>query len=55
MKTNKVFVIEMKKIKECMKSTTIIWVSWYKKSAGIVTDITEDTIRDFAIEMKVLM
>lgn len=28
----------------------IIWVSWYKKSAGISTDITEDVIRKFALK-----
>ena len=27
----------------------VIWVSWYKKSAGIPTDITEDTIRNYAL------
>jgi hypothetical protein len=32
-----------------MKPTTIIWVSWYKKSAGIVTDITENEIREYAL------
>jgi hypothetical protein len=33
------------------KNTSIaIWVSWYKKSSGIKTDITEDTIRDYALE-----
>jgi hypothetical protein len=26
-----------------------IWVSWYKKSAGISTDITEDNIRGLAL------
>ncbi len=41
--------IEMKKIKQCMKPTTIIWVSWYKKSTGIVTDITENEIREYAL------
>jgi hypothetical protein len=29
--------------------TIIIWISWYKKSAGIATDVTEDVIRDFAL------
>lgn len=24
---------------------TVIWVSWYKKSSGIATDLTEDRIR----------
>ncbi len=39
----------MKKIKQCMKRTTIIWVSWYKKSAGTNTDITENEIRGYAL------
>ena len=26
-----------------------IWVSWPKKSSGVKTDITEDTIRDIAL------
>jgi len=28
----------------------VIWVSWYKKSSGVATDLTEDMIRDFALE-----
>jgi len=27
----------------------IIWVSWYKKSAGMATDVTEDVIRNYAL------
>lgn len=35
----------------CKKNNKlIIWVSWYKKSAGIKTDITEDTIRNYALQ-----
>ena len=35
----------------CKKNDkVIIWVSWYKKSAGIKTDITEDTIRNYALQ-----
>ena len=45
----RVFESHMKKIRQRMKSTTIIWVSWYKKSAGIATDITEDVIRGYAL------
>jgi len=26
-----------------------IWISWYKKSAGIATDLTEDRIRDIVL------
>jgi len=47
---NKDFEAWMKKIKMNMKPATIIWVSWYKKSAGIPTDITEDVIRNYALQ-----
>ena len=42
----------MKKILPlCKKNTAVaIWVSWYKKSSGIVTDLKEDQIRDFALQ-----
>lgn len=49
-KTNKEFEAEMTKIKPRMKPTTIIWISWYKKSAGITTDVTEDVIRNYALQ-----
>ena len=49
-KTKNNFEAEMKKIKKIMNTTTIIWVSWYKKSAGIATDITEDVIRNYALQ-----
>jgi len=46
------FEKEMKRILPLCKqnSSIITWVSWYKKSAGIKTDITEDTIRNFALQ-----
>ena len=28
----------------------VIWVSWYKKSSGIATDLTEDLLRGYALE-----
>jgi len=31
------------------KPAIAVWVSWYKKSAGIPTDITENSIRDHAL------
>jgi len=42
----------MKKLKSIIKekSKIIIWISWYKKSAGIQTDITEDVIRNYALK-----
>lgn len=29
----------------------MVWVSWPKKSSGVATNITEDTIRDVALPM----
>jgi hypothetical protein len=51
-RTNKEFEKEMKNLKPlCKKNPAIIiWVSWYKKSAKILTDITEDVIRNYALK-----
>lgn len=51
-RTNKEFEKEMKNIKPlCKKNPAIIiWVSWYKKRAKILTDITEDVIRNYALK-----
>ncbi|MES2372553.1 MAG: DUF3052 domain-containing protein [Bacteroidota bacterium] len=32
-----------------LPATAIIWISWYKKSAKLPTDITEDTIREIVL------
>ena len=49
---NMLFETEMKKLQPlCKKNPALtIWVSWYKKSARLPTDITEDTIRNFALK-----
>lgn len=51
-KNNKEFESEMKKLKAiCKKNPTVtIWVSWYKKTAKIPTDLTEDVIRNYALK-----
>lgn len=51
-KHKKEFESEMKKIKPFMKKnpTLVIWVSWYKKATKIPTDITEDVIRNYALQ-----
>ena len=51
-KNNKEFEAEMKKLKPMIAKNPkiIIWVSWYKKSAGIPTDLTEDVIRNYALK-----
>ena len=49
---NKVLEAEIEKLQSlCKKKPAIvIWVSWYKKSAKIPTDVTEDTIRNYALK-----
>lgn len=47
----KVFEREMLLLQPLWKKNTslIIWVSWYKKSAGMSSDMTEDIIRNYAL------
>jgi len=51
-KNTAAFENEMKKIRPLIKSNTSItlWISWYKKASKIPTDITEDTIRNYALK-----
>jgi hypothetical protein len=48
----KAFENGMKKVLLHSRKNTavIVWVSWYKKSAGIATDLNENIIRDFALK-----
>ncbi len=50
--SKKEYETEMKILKPVFKANPkiIIWVSWYKKSAGIATDITETDIRNYALQ-----
>jgi hypothetical protein len=50
-RSNREFESEMKKLKPIIKKNTsiVIWVSWYKKSTKIPTDLTEDVIRNYAL------
>jgi len=50
--SNKEFESEMKKLKKVLQqnSNLVIWVSWYKKSSGMKTDLTEDVIRNYALK-----
>ena len=31
------------------KPGQVVWISWYKKSSGMQTDVTEDTIREIVL------
>lgn len=46
------FDTAMKKLEEVYKKNRalVIWVSWYKKSSKIPTNMTEDLIRQYALQ-----
>jgi hypothetical protein len=46
----KTFEKGLQKILTQIKPDTVIWVSWYKKSAGIPTDLNENIIRNYALQ-----
>jgi len=50
--SEKEFLKQMKDLKKfCKVNPEItIWVSWHKKSSKIPTDITEETIRQYALQ-----
>jgi hypothetical protein len=37
--------------RNALEPATPLWISWPKKSAGVATDITEDTIREVALPL----
>ncbi|HEV2353644.1 MAG TPA: hypothetical protein VGR89_05340 [Puia sp.] len=47
-----VFEKEMRVLAKVWKANprVVIWVSWYKKSSGIATDLTEDLVRGYALK-----
>lgn len=49
--TNSVAELEetLPKLKIQIKKDGIIWVSWYKKSSGKITELTDSTIRNTAL------
>jgi len=51
-KSNKEFESEMKILKTAIAKNPeiVIWVSWYKKTAKIPTDVTEDVVRNYALK-----
>ena len=41
---------ELPFLKKQLKKDGIFWISWYKKASGKETEITEDIIRNYALE-----
>jgi hypothetical protein len=53
-----VFTKERKRLEEALRAwrgklrdDAVIWLSWPKKSSGVASDITEDTIRQVALPL----
>ena len=44
-----VMLAELTQLRGTMRADATIWVSWPKKSSKVLTDITEDTIREIAL------
>ena len=42
---------ELPRLVEAIQDAGAIWVSWPKKASKVATDVTEDVIRDLAIEI----
>lgn len=42
---------ELPYLKKQLKKDGIFWISWYKKASGKKTELTEDIIRNYALEM----
>ena len=38
------------RMRACLISNGMIWVSWPKKSSGVSTDLSEDAIRNYALQ-----
>ena len=37
-----------------MRADAVIWVSWPKKSSGLASEVTEDTVRELALPLKLV-
>ena len=50
--TNKLeeYKSELPFLKKQLKKDGIFWISWYKKASGKKTELTEDFIRNYALE-----
>jgi hypothetical protein len=50
-KTNAELLFQLPELKQQITQDGIIWVSWPKKASKVVTDVTEDKIRDYALHI----
>ena len=50
-KSHKELLNELPKLKKHLKKDGMMWISWPKKSSKVKTDITEDLIRNAALDI----
>ena len=50
-KSNDEYIDLLPGLKDSIKPNGIIWISWPKKASKVPTDITEDIIRNFALQI----
>ena len=43
-------VKDLYELKNSIEQNGMIWISWPKKSSGVASDITEDTLRNLALQ-----
>jgi hypothetical protein len=46
-----VLQVQLEVLRDAIKPSGVVWVSWPKKAAKVPTDITEDTIRELALPL----
>ena len=42
---------ELKRLRRSLDDAGVLWISWPKKASGVVTDITEDVIREVCLPL----
>jgi hypothetical protein len=45
------YYTQLPELKYQIKPNGMIWVSWPKRSANVITNVTEDIIRDYALQI----
>jgi len=50
-KDKETYIMLLPQLKQQIKPNGIIWVSWPKKASKVSTDITEDIVRDYALQI----
>ena len=46
-----ILAAELEKCRHEIRQNGMIWVSWYKRSSGMQSEVTEDTIREVAFPL----